>query len=634
MADEKNSDWVYLIDQESGASYYANLKTKETCWELPEALGGGAAEDAQYVKLENGWFQYTDDETGRPYYYNVKTEQTMWTLPEDAGPGVRLEESDAASSEGDNDEKRDQVSEFPGRGDFSEYPKSFADDESDDDDEEAAAEARKKEEEAKKKLKEEKRAARRVKILEEVLQSERAYVSSLETLEKVYLVPLRTVADQPKGAIFSHTDLDAVFLNMKILITVNKKFLDDLEKEYENWPNVHFGNIMKNAAKSFRGPYTRYVNNYDQAEKHLENLKKNDKEKHRYLEVCKTHPDANGLDVRSFLIMPVQRVPRYRMLLEDLLAHTDSGHLDEEPFKEALEKVMEVAQHINEEKRHMDEMDQLKALATRFNDEDEIAKDLVRLDRRFVKEGVLTKVRLTHHQKRHVFLFNDTVIYANPTGKGLQKKGEIPLTNGARVEILPKTDSQQFAFALVDGKGKGYTWVAESDAEKNEWYEAILAAIKGVKMLERPSQSADALLGHVASKTMPQRLEAVRAGATLMKYNLRDGKSAPRWVKVWGDKICWGDVRTKDCKSELKLPEATAILHGAKSAAFFKQQGAKKDQDWLCFSVVFKSRTLDFAATNVQSLLDWYLALAHLVPNSSEPLLDESQLRARIEGML
>ena len=93
-------------------------------------------------------------------------------------------------------------------------------------------------------------------------------------------------------------------------------------------------------------------------------------------------------------------------------------------------------------------------------------------------------------------------------------------------------------------------------------------------------------------------------------------------------------MRTKECKSQLLLPEATAILHGAKSAAFFKQQGAKKDQDWLCFSVVFKSRTLDFAATNVQSLLDWYLALSHLVPNSSEPLLGEPELRKRIEGML
>ena len=39
-------------------------------------------------------------------------------------------------------------------------------------------------------------------------------------------------------------------------------------------------------------------------------LKGSDKEKHRYLEVCKTHPDAHGLDIRSFLIQPVQRVPR------------------------------------------------------------------------------------------------------------------------------------------------------------------------------------------------------------------------------------------------------------------------------------------------------------------------------------
>ena len=48
---------------------------------------------------------------------------------------------------------------------------------------------------------------------------------------------------------------------------------------------------------------------------------------------------------------------------------------------------------------------------------------------------------------------------------------------------------------------------------------------------------------------------------------------------------------------------------GAKSSAFFKQQHAKKDQDWLCFSLVFKGRgTLDFAATNADALLDWYLA--------------------------
>ena len=42
-----------------------------------------------------------------------------------------------------------------------------------------------------------------------------------------------------------------------------------------------------------------------------------------------------------------------------------------------------------------------------------MSKDLVRLNRRFLKEGVLTKVRLAHRQKRTVMLFNDMVIYAS-----------------------------------------------------------------------------------------------------------------------------------------------------------------------------------------------------------------------------
>ena len=52
----------------------------------------------------------------------------------------------------------------------------------------------------------------------------------------------------------------------QVIIKVNKKFLAELEQEYTNWPAVHFGNILKSAAKTFRGPYTRFVNNYDQAE--------------------------------------------------------------------------------------------------------------------------------------------------------------------------------------------------------------------------------------------------------------------------------------------------------------------------------------------------------------------------------
>ena len=87
-------------------------------------------------------------------------------------------------------------------------------------------------------------------------------------------------------------------------------------------------------------------------------------------------------------------------------------------------------------------------------------------------------------------------------------------------------------------------------------------------------------------------------------------------------------------QKRVALSEVVGLRHGASSESFFRQSGTKEDQDWLCFSVVFKGRgTLDFAATNADSLLDWYLALASKVRHSTEALLDEAALRARIEGM-
>ncbi len=84
----------------------------------------------------------------------------------------------------------------------------------------------------------------------------------------------------------------------------------------------------------------------------------------------------------------------------------------------------------------------------------------------------------------------------------------------------------------------------------------------------------------------------------------------------------------------MDVTRALALLHGAKSAAFFRSQTARVDRDWFCFSIVFKERTLDFAATTAEALIDWYLSLASLLPHSKEPLLDEAALRERIGRMM
>jgi len=452
------------------------------------------------------------------------------------------------------------------------------------------------------------------------------------------------VAEVPQCAIFTHNDLDAIFLNIDLISKVNDKFLEDLEAEWEaNAPEVRFADIFKRAARQFKGCYTRYVNNYDSSEAKLRKIRESsdagDREKQRYLTKQISNPDANGKDVTSFLIQPVQRVLRYRLLLTDLLEHTDPGHPDEEPVREALEKICELAKAFNEDKRFTDDFAKLRTVFSKFVESDAVTlrAELLSYERKLLKEGLLVKARLSHRQRRQVFLFNDLLIYAAPTLKGCLRKGTIKLHDGARVESLPKTEEMPHAFAIVEKGGKGYTWLAESEQEKLEWFKAIGDAISAGKQQSGvgPSSRAATLLD-VPTKPLGVRIQAVKAGNVLTKYNKRDGKHALRWVYVSpaADKILWGDQKTRECKSEAKLSDATALLHGAKGSAFFKQQGSRRDEDWQCFSIVFKERTLDFAATNGPILLDWYLALAALIPKSTETLLDEAALRERICSMM
>ena len=54
------------------------------------------------------------------------------------------------------------------------------------------------------------------------------------------------------------------------------------------------------------------------------------------------------MDLMSYLIMPIQRIPRYVLLLSDLLKFTDPTHPDHKNLTEAVAKVEGVARFINE----------------------------------------------------------------------------------------------------------------------------------------------------------------------------------------------------------------------------------------------------------------------------------------------
>jgi hypothetical protein len=166
--------------------------------------------------------------------------------------------------------------------------------------------------------------------------------------------------------------------------------------------------------------------------------------------------------------------------------------------------------------------------------------------------------------------------------------------------------------------------VGQDAAESREWLAAIEKAIgskagDGSQSSKLPCMAPQCLEAHkqltaLKSRSIEERVATVTAGASLVKYNQKDGSSEQRWVVLQKNQIgqsvttwsvCWGDAKKKTTSSELSLSSAKQLLHGAKSATFFKMRTAKKDPDWLCFSIVSKERTLDFAVPDMDALLDW-----------------------------
>ena len=128
--------------------------------------------------------------------------------------------------------------------------------------------------------------------------------------------------------------------------------------------------------------------------------------------------------------MPAQRIPRYRLLLTDLLRNTPTEHPDFSNLEKALAMIESIATFVNEEIRRHEEfltmMDIQNRLVGFRMDSDGDNKDdgngsgsakpsakLVVPGRRFIRKGMLTKIGHKEHQPRMFFLFNDILVYAS-----------------------------------------------------------------------------------------------------------------------------------------------------------------------------------------------------------------------------
>jgi len=290
-------------------------------------------------------------------------------------------------------------------------------------------------------------------IAAEILSTERAYVGNLRVLVKAYLQPIKEMSSTNGGAVANLFDsqLSTIFNDIEVILGYNSIILSDLEKRFAAWSNSQrLGDIFLKMA-DFLKAYTQYVNHYKKAQSTFAKLKyATGSEEALLLERLREgSDDPLKRSMRDFLIMPVQRIPRYAMLLKELVENTWEDHLDQVALSEALKKILYIADSVEESQEgtySLAKVTEISYLLTGKNAED---LQLVQPHRRYVCDMGVMDMTSGGSRPLHIFLFNDILLYAVPTKKEkFNLEAELELHHVTSVKTGENTTDSTAVFVI------------------------------------------------------------------------------------------------------------------------------------------------------------------------------------------
>mmetsp|Transcript_9378 Transcript_9378/g.12938 ORF Transcript_9378/g.12938 Transcript_9378/m.12938 type:complete len:313 (+) Transcript_9378:185-1123(+) len=187
-------------------------------------------------------------------------------------------------------------------------------------------------------------------VWRELLQTEKHYIQSIVYIIQSIKLPMEEAAKGNKP-IMSLSDISKLFGNIEQIKDLHLEIFSRLEQSAREWP------VWNTFGKTFleKAPmlllYSEYVVNFAEA---LKVLKKHEGEKRltKFKQRVLEDPQNAALTIEAYLIMPIQRIPRYELLFRELVKLTPPEHVDYPNLNKCLSVIKDVCTKINENKRN------------------------------------------------------------------------------------------------------------------------------------------------------------------------------------------------------------------------------------------------------------------------------------------
>jgi hypothetical protein len=323
---------------------------------------------------------------------------------------------------------------------------------------------------------------KRSSVINELIATEKNYVGKLECLIKDYLIPLAETKDPDALQISSGPD---------VIVKLHRLLLDKLEKVPPYADNqLVIAEIFEKHGQFFK-MYSTFLATYEQRMAKIALLKKRDNCKHVFAEAKRKGVEA----IESLMINPVQRIPRYILILKEILKYTDECTPAYEKLKAVYDQVEKVCASINQDKAQNDSVSRIADLHEAIKDKFD---QVIAPGRKLIREDEVKILKSGGFMKKYsdiiLFLFNDMVLWTSK--KSGKFKGMFYLNGDISLKAAEESSSALYELEveLVDcimvidakespfGPRKSVPQISnnfelhlffEEDDERNSWLESF-----------------------------------------------------------------------------------------------------------------------------------------------------------------
>uniref|UniRef100_A0A8C6PZN5 Vav guanine nucleotide exchange factor 3 n=1 Tax=Nothobranchius furzeri TaxID=105023 RepID=A0A8C6PZN5_NOTFU len=299
--------------------------------------------------------------------------------------------------------------------------------------------------------------------LMELKQTEEKYTETLESIEKHFMTPL---------SMFLPTlEMEKVFVNIPDLVKVHRCLLLEIKESVHQRGSQNLYQIFISFKERLL-IYGKYCSLVETAIVTLDSICKNREDVRMKLEECSKRANYGKFTLRDLLVVPMQRVLKYHLLLQELVKHTHDA-AEKSNLRTALDAMKDLAQYVNEVKRDNETLREI----------DQYQKSIENLNQTLRNYGRpkgdgevrVSSVDKRAKQDRHIFLFDSAVIVCKRRGDNYEMKEVIDLHN-FKITNNPTADKENrkwsYGFYLTHNQGQnGFEFFFKTKELKKKWLE-------------------------------------------------------------------------------------------------------------------------------------------------------------------